>query len=43
MIELIIQQRRRDLGAFEVGRVLPFAKRRMIGPSAGPWMASRPG
>ncbi|MGY0633858.1 pirin family protein [Luteimonas sp. A478] len=32
MIELIIQQRRRDLGAFEVGRVLPFAKRRMIGP-----------
>src|SRR6185312_14532784 len=32
MIELIIQQRRRDLGSFEVGRVLPFAKRRMIGP-----------
>ncbi|MGY0611799.1 MULTISPECIES: pirin family protein [unclassified Luteimonas] len=32
MIELIIQQRCRDLGAFEVGRVLPFAKRRMIGP-----------
>ncbi|MGY0799586.1 pirin family protein [Lysobacter sp. A286] len=32
MIELIIQQRRRDLGAFEVGRVLPFSKRRMIGP-----------
>ena len=32
MIELIIQQRSRDLGAFEVGRVLPFAKRRMIGP-----------
>ena len=32
MIELIIQQRRRDLGAFEVGRVLPFAKRRMVGP-----------
>lgn len=32
MIELIIQQRRRDLGSFEVGRVLPFAKRRMVGP-----------
>ena len=32
MIELVIAQRRRDLGAFEVGRVLPFAKRRMVGP-----------
>ncbi|MGY1458476.1 pirin family protein [Luteimonas sp. A534] len=32
MIELVIQQRRRDLGAFEVGRVLPYAKRRMVGP-----------
>lgn len=32
MIELIIAQRRRDLGAFEVGRVLPFSKRRMVGP-----------
>ncbi|MGY0612761.1 pirin family protein [Luteimonas sp. A501] len=32
MIELIIKQRTRDLGAFEVGRVLPFAKRRMVGP-----------
>jgi redox-sensitive bicupin YhaK (pirin superfamily) len=32
MIELIIPQRRRDLGAFEVGRVLPFTKRRMVGP-----------
>ena len=32
MIELVIPQRRRDLGSFEVGRVLPFAKRRMIGP-----------
>jgi redox-sensitive bicupin YhaK (pirin superfamily) len=32
MIELIIQQRRRDLGGFEVGRVLPFATRRMVGP-----------
>ncbi|HEX5128468.1 MAG TPA: pirin family protein [Usitatibacter sp.] len=32
MIELVIEQRRRDLGGFEVGRVLPFAKRRMVGP-----------
>jgi redox-sensitive bicupin YhaK (pirin superfamily) len=32
MIELVIAQRRRDLGGFEVGRVLPFAKRRMVGP-----------
>jgi hypothetical protein len=32
MIELIIDQRRRSLGGFDVGRVLPFAKRRMIGP-----------
>jgi redox-sensitive bicupin YhaK (pirin superfamily) len=32
MIELVITQRRRDLGGFEVGRVLPFAKRRMVGP-----------
>ncbi len=32
MIELIIDQRRRSLGGFEVGRVLPFAKRRMVGP-----------
>jgi redox-sensitive bicupin YhaK (pirin superfamily) len=33
MIELIIEQRRRDLGGgMEVGRVLPFAKRRMVGP-----------
>ena len=32
MIELLIQQRSRNLGAFEVGRVLPFAKRRMVGP-----------
>mgnify|MGYP002778418328 CR=1 FL=1 len=31
MIELLIEQRRRDLGGFEVGRVLPFAKRRMVG------------
>jgi redox-sensitive bicupin YhaK (pirin superfamily) len=32
MIELVIPQRRRDLGGFEVGRVLPFARRRMVGP-----------
>jgi redox-sensitive bicupin YhaK (pirin superfamily) len=30
---MVIEQRRRDLGGgFEVGRVLPFAKRRMVGP-----------
>ena len=33
MIDMIIEQRRRSLGgSFEVGRVLPFAKRRMVGP-----------
>jgi len=32
VIELVIQQRRRDLGSFEVGRVLPYATRRMVGP-----------
>src|ERR1043165_7905944 len=32
MIEFVIEQRRRSLGAFEVGRVLPKARRRMIGP-----------
>jgi len=32
MLELVIDQRRRDLGGFEVGRVLPFARRRMVGP-----------
>ena len=31
-LQLVIEQRRRDLGGFEVGRVLPFAKHRMIGP-----------
>jgi redox-sensitive bicupin YhaK (pirin superfamily) len=29
---LVIDQRRRDLGGFEVGRVLPHPQRRMIGP-----------
>jgi redox-sensitive bicupin YhaK (pirin superfamily) len=32
MIEIVIDQRRRDLGGFEVGRVLPFPQRRMVGP-----------
>jgi len=32
MIDLVIPQRRRDLGGFEVGRVLPAAARRMVGP-----------
>ncbi|WP_369062037.1 pirin family protein [Caulobacter sp. 73W] len=33
MIEMVIDQRRRSLGGgLEVGRVLPFAKRRMVGP-----------
>lgn len=33
MIEMLIPQRRRSLGGgLEVGRVLPYAKRRMVGP-----------
>ena len=32
MIEMVIDSRRRDLGGFEVGRVLPFAQRRQVGP-----------
>jgi redox-sensitive bicupin YhaK (pirin superfamily) len=33
MLEAIIEQRRRNLGGgMEVGRVLPFAKHRMVGP-----------
>lgn len=33
MIEMVIEQRRRSLGGgLDVGRVLPFAKRRMVGP-----------
>lgn len=32
-VELLIDRRKHDLGGgFEVGRVLPFAKRRMVGP-----------
>lgn len=33
MIEMMIEQRRRSLGGgLEVGRILPFARRRMVGP-----------
>jgi redox-sensitive bicupin YhaK (pirin superfamily) len=32
MLELLIDQRRRDLGGLEVGRVLPSARRHMVGP-----------
>lgn len=32
MLEYVIDQRRRDLGGFEVGRVLPAGSRRMVGP-----------
>ncbi len=32
MIDLVIPARRRDLGGFEVGRVLPFPTHRMVGP-----------
>src|SRR3954452_11185693 len=32
MIELVIDRRRRDLGGFEVGRVLPYGPHRMVGP-----------
>ena len=32
MIELVIPSRQRDLGGFEVGRVLPFPTHRMVGP-----------
>ena len=31
-VEIIIEPRARDLGGFTVGRILPFAKRRMVGP-----------
>ena len=31
-VEMLIEPRRRDLGGFSVGRVLPYAKRRMVGP-----------
>jgi redox-sensitive bicupin YhaK (pirin superfamily) len=32
MIELVIESRRKDLGGFEVGRVLPYPRHRMVGP-----------
>ena len=33
MLDLVIESRRRDIGGgLEVGRVLPFARRRMVGP-----------
>jgi len=32
MIDLVIEQRRKDLGGFEVGRSLPYAGGRMVGP-----------
>jgi redox-sensitive bicupin YhaK (pirin superfamily) len=32
MIELVIDQRRRNIGSFEVGRLLPSSQRRMVGP-----------
>lgn len=32
MIELVIDPRRRSIGSFEVGRVLPYVRRRMVGP-----------
>lgn len=32
MVEQLLSQQRRDLGGFEVGRVLPQARRRMVGP-----------
>lgn len=32
MIEHVVRERRRDLGGFEVGRLLPSAQRRMVGP-----------
>ena len=30
MIEMVIDARRKDLGGFEVGRVLPFHSRRFL-------------
>src|SRR5437899_3495885 len=32
MIEVVIDQRRRSIGSFEVGRVLPSAERPRVGP-----------
>jgi len=33
-IDLVIESRRKDLGGFEVARLLPFPRRRMVGPFA---------
>ena len=32
MLDLVLEEHRKDLGGFEVGRVLPSPRRRMIGP-----------
>ncbi len=32
MLDLVIEQKRRSIGSFEVGRVLPSVGRRMVGP-----------
>jgi redox-sensitive bicupin YhaK (pirin superfamily) len=32
MIEMVIEAKKKDLGGFEVGRILPFARKRMVGP-----------
>ena len=32
MLELVIEARKKSLGDLEVGRILPFMKRRMVGP-----------
>lgn len=32
MLEMVIDQRRHDLGGLEVGRVLPYSQRRTVGP-----------
>lgn len=32
MLELVIEQRRRSLGGFDVARLLPYARRQMVGP-----------
>lgn len=31
-VDIVIEPRQRDLGGFSVGRVLPYASRRMVGP-----------
>ncbi len=32
MLQRVIDQRRRDLGGFEVGRILPYGSHKMVGP-----------